>query len=304
MEAILLKAGGFLLIIFIGYLFKRIGVFSVGDSQFLTKLIMRITLPAAIFCGFQGLIISPTLLLITVLGMVLSFICIGAALLCSRHKTQQEKAFFMISGSGYNIGNFAIPFTQAFFSKDALVVVCMFDVGNAIMCFGITFALANMIASGKSGYGPKEAMKTLFSSVPFMTHLTMITLSALQIRFPQSVYTVVGMFGSANSFLAMLLIGILFSIKMEKSDARNIMEVLLLRVTLSVIFSSVIYYLLPLPMMMKQVLVIIVFSPILSIAPVLTERVGYHKSVSAVANSIAIPISMIIMTILLIIFHI
>jgi len=161
-----------------------------------------------------------------------------------------------------------------------------------------------MVASGKHRYGMKDAMKTLFSSVPFMTHLTMITLSVIQIRFPQPVYTVVGMFGSANSFLAMLLIGILFSVKMEKSDARNVVEVLALRVIFSMMFSLAIYYLLPLPMMMKQVLAIIVFSPILSIAPVYTERVGYDKSVAAVANSLAIPISMIAMTILLIVFQI
>ena len=304
MSAILLKAGGFLFIIFIGYVLKRIGVFSVDDSQFLTKLIMRVTLPSAIFSGFKGLHISKTLLFVTAIGLVLNGIMIGVALVVARKKKPSEKAFFMINTSSYNIGNFTIPFTQAFFPPEALAVVCMFDVGNAFMCLGMTFALASCVASGESGFNFKRIGKTLVSSTPFMTHITMLTLCSLQIYLPDGVYTVVGMVGSANSFLAMLLIGILFAVHMKPEHARNIGEILFLRVLFSVIFALVIYYVLPLPLLIRQILVIVVFSPILSVAPVFSERCGYDKSVAAVLNSLAIPISMVAMTTLLIIFNI
>ncbi len=304
MSAILLKAGGFILIILIGYLFKRIGIFSVNDSQFLTKLIMRVTLPAAIISGFKGLHISSTLLFVTEIGLGLNLIMIGVALVVARKKTPSEKAFFMINTSSYNIGNFTIPFTQAFFPPEALAVVCMFDVGNAFMCLGTTFALALCVATGERDFSLKKMGKTLLSSTPFMTHITMLLLCLLQIYLPDEVYTVVGMIGGANSFLAMLLIGILFAVHMKREDAKNIGEILFLRILFSILFALVIYHLLPLPLLIRQILVIIVFSPILSVAPVFSERCGYDKSVAAVLNSLAIPISMVAMTALLIIFNI
>lgn len=304
MGEILLKAGGFLCIILIGYVFKRKGIFSVDDSQFLTKLIMKITLPAAIFTGFQGLEVSPMLLSVTGLGVFLNIIMIGVALLVSRKRTPQEKAFFMINTSSYNIGNFTIPFTQAFFPPEALAVVCMFDVGNAFMCFGGTFTLAKIVSSGSRELNVKKILKTLFSSIPFDTHLLMISTTIMGIRFPEPIYTITGMFGRANSFLAMLLIGILFATNMQRKDANYIGQILFLRVFFSTIFAILMYHFLPLPEMVRQILVIIVFSPILSIAPVFSEQCGYNKSVAAVLNSMAIPISMVAMTSLLILFQI
>ena len=58
-------------------------------------------------------------------------------------------------------------------------------------------------------------------------------------------------------------------------------------------------FLLPLSLMYRQILAVIVFSPILSVAPIYTERCGYNRSVAAVLNSLMLPFSMVVMTILL-----
>lgn len=304
MGAILLKAGGFLLIICLGYGFKRWGIFTLDDSQFLTKLIMRITLPAAIITGFQGVEISPTLVFITVTALVINLIMIGVALLASRHSPPAEKAFYMINTAGYNIGNFTIPFTQAFFTPSAVIAVYMFDVGNAIMCFGVTYTLACIVSSGAKEFSLKKVAQTLFSSMPFCTYVIMYLLYSLKISLPDGIFTISSMMGSANSFLAMLLIGVLFDIHLKGSDIKNIIKILCCRVGSAIILACIIYFCLPLSESLRQILVIIVFSPILSIAPVYTEKVGYDKTVAAVLNSLAIPVSMVFMTILLILFQI
>ena len=289
MDEILIKAGGFLFMIALGFVLKRIGLFSLDDSGFLSKLVLKVTLPMAIIKNFQGLELNRSYLMAIGIGFAVNFIAIAVVLLLTRKKSPAHRAF--------NIGLCTLPYMSSFFAADAVALVCMFDVGNAIMCFGITFSIAMVISKGS--VNGKEILRTLFSSMPFVTYLVMILLCAAQIHLPQPVYTVAGMIGQANSFLAMLLIGILFEPKINRSERKDMAGVFLLRMALGIAFSLLIYHFLPIPLRYRQVLAIIVFSPILSVAPIYTERCGYNRSVAAVLNSLMLPFSMVVMTILL-----
>ena len=48
MTAILMKAGCFIAIILLGYMLRRIGVFQKEDFHVLSKLVLKVTLPAAL----------------------------------------------------------------------------------------------------------------------------------------------------------------------------------------------------------------------------------------------------------------
>lgn len=284
----------------LGYVLKRVGLFSLDDSGLLSRIVLKITLPMAIISNFRGLELNRSYLLAIWVGFGVHIAAIIVVLLLTRKKFPAHKAFYIINTSGYNIGLCTLPYMSSFFAADAVALVCMFDVGNAIMCFGITFTIAMMIAKGKEGINGKEILKTLFSSMPFVTYLVMILLCAGNIQLPEPVYTVAGMIGQANAFLAMLLIGILFELKINKSELKDMAGVFLLRMVLGIAFALLIYYFLPVPLMYRQILAIIVFSPILSVAPIYTERCGYNRSVAAVLNSFMLPFSMVVMTILLI----
>ena len=299
MEEILIKACGFLFMIALGFTLKRIGLFSLDDSGFLSKLVLKITLPMAIIKNFQGLELNKSYLMAIGIGFAVNFIAIAVVLLLTRKKSPAHRAFYIINTAGFNIGLCTLPYMSSFFAADAVALVCMFDVGNAIMCFGITFSIAMVISKGTAGVNGKEILRTLFSSMPFVTYLVMILLCAAQIHLPQPVYTVAGMIGQANAFLAMLLIGILFEPKINRSEGKDMAGVFFLRMALGIMFSLLIYHFLPVPLMYRQVLSIIVFSPILSVAPIYTERCGYNRAVAAVLNSLMLPFSMVVMTILL-----
>lgn len=300
MDTVLVKAFGFLFMIALGFLLKRVGLFSLDDSGLLSKLVLKITLPMAIISNFRGLELNRSYLLAIGVGFGVHIVAIAVVLLLTRKKSPAHKAFYIINTSGYNIGLCTLPYMSSFFAADAVALVCMFDVGNAIMCFGITFTIAMMIAKGKAGINGKEIIKTLFSSMPFVTYLVMILLCAGNIQLPEPVYTVAGMIGQANAFLAMLLIGILFEPKINKSELKDMAGVFMLRLALGIAFALLIYNFLPIPLMYRQILAIIVFSPILSVAPIYTERCGYNRSVAAVLNSFMLPFSMVVMTLLLI----
>ncbi|WP_458407534.1 AEC family transporter [Anaerotignum sp.] len=299
MEEILVKAGGFLFMIALGFVLKRIGLFSIDDSSVLSKIVLKVTLPMSIISNFRGLELSSSFLIAILIGFAVHFIAIPVALFVTRKKPAEQKAFYIINTSGYNIGLCTLPYMSSFFAAEAVAVVCMFDVGNAIMCFGITFAIATMVSKGKGNVNKREIVKTLLSSMPFVTYLVMIILCALQLSLPEPVYTVAGMIGQANAFVAMLLIGILFEPKFNRSELKDMLGVFSLRMILGTVFALIIYHMLPLPLMYRQILAVIVFSPILSVAPIYTERCGYNRSVAAVLNSLMLPFSMVVMTILL-----
>ena len=299
MEAILVKACGFLFMIALGFILKRIGLFSINDSGVLSKIVLKITLPMAIVSNFKGLELNSSFMVAIAIGFIVHFIAIALVMLVTRNKPAEQRAFYIINTSGFNIGLCTLPYMSSFFAAEAVALVCMFDVGNAIMCFGFTFAFAMMVSKGKGNVNKKEIVKTLFSSMPFVTYLIMIILCAGNIALPDPVYTVAGMIGQANAFVAMLLIGILFEPKFNRNELKDMLGVFTLRMVLGVAFALSIYYFLPIPLMYRQILAVIVFSPILSVAPIYTERCGYNRSVAAVLNSLMLPFSMIVMTILL-----
>jgi predicted permease len=253
----------------------------------------------AIVSNFKGLELNSSFMVAIAIGFIVHFVSITVVLILTRKKPAEQRAFYIINTSGYNIGLCTLPYMSSFFAAEAVALVCMFDVGNAIMCFGFTFAIAMMVSKGKGNVDKKEIIKTLFSSMPFVTYLVMILLCAGNIALPEPVYTVAGMIGQANAFVAMLLIGILFEPKFNRAELKDMLGVFTLRMILGVVFALCIYYFLPIPLMYRQILAVIVFSPILSVAPIYTERCGYNRSVAAVLNSLMLPFSMIVMTILL-----
>ena len=304
MGTVFVNAFGFLFMILLGFTLKRTGLFSVEDSGLLSKLVLKITLPMAIIHNFRSLELSPSFLVAIGLGFAVNFAAIGVVLLVTRRQPAPKRAFYIINTAGYNIGLCTLPYMSSFFAAEAIALLCMFDVGNAIMCFGGTFTIAMTVAKGRGGVDKREILKTLFSSMPFVTYLVMILLCAAHIRLPEPVYTVAGMIGQANAFLAMLLIGILFEPKISRSELKDMAGVFTLRMVTGIMFSLLIYNFLPVPLMYRQILSIIVFSPILSVAPIYTERCGYNRSVAAVLNSLMLPFSMVVMTVLLILLRI
>ena len=85
------------------------------------------------------------------------------------------------------------------------------------MCFGGTFTIAMTVAKGRGQMDKKEIVRTLFSSMPFVTYLLMIVMAGLHLRFPEPVYTVAGM-GSEKQMPFWQCFSLVCSLN-QKSDA-------------------------------------------------------------------------------------
>lgn len=292
MASILTKAGCFVAIIFLGWALRRIGFFKEGDFQVLSKIVLRITLPASIIYSFSDKQIDVSMLMLSVFGFLLGIGYIGIGFLISVGKSKEQKAFSVLNISGYNIGNFTLPFAQGFLGPAGVVTTSLFDTGNAFICLGVSYSVAAMIQRGEK-FSLLKILGDLLKSVPFVTYITMALLALLHVRLPSLVTELAGLIGNANAPMAMLMLGVGFKISGDSSQLHSIVKILSVRYAVAAAISLVCFFLLPAALETRQTLAILAFSPIASAAPAFTGELGGDSGLASAVNSLSIVISLV-----------
>ena len=151
MADVLTRAGSFIAIIFIGYFLRRKGFFKAADFDVFSKIVVRITLPAAIIYNFSGMELDLSMFFVAVLGFGGGLLYMLLGFLSGLHSEKNIRAFQILNLSGYNIGNFALPFTQSFLGPAGIITTSLFDTGNAFICMGSSYAIASSACSDAGG---------------------------------------------------------------------------------------------------------------------------------------------------------
>lgn len=300
MADILVKAGCYIAIILLGMGLRRIGFFKKEDFNVLAKIVIRITLPAAIIVSAAGRQISVSMLTITLLGMGGGVIYMALGYLMNRRGSADQKAFGLLNMAGYNIGNFALPFTQSFLGPTGVVTTSLFDVGNAFVCLGTAYGIATAIKQGGK-LDLRPVGKALIRSVPFLTYVITTVMSLLRIPFPEPVVSLAQIIGNANAFLAMLMIGVGFHLEADRQQLGKVAKMLALRFGVAAVLAAVYYFVLPFDLNTRQTLVILAFSPVSTATPGFTADLGEDVGLSSAINSISIICSIVIIVALLLI---
>lgn len=298
---VLTKALAFILIIVMGYLLKKKGFFHASDFYLISKIVIRITLPAAIVSNFSRITMDNSLLLMVVIGLAANIVMVALGYLINAGKSREAKAFDMLNLSGYNIGNFTLPFVQSFLGPVGFATTSLFDAGNAVMCTGVTYTLASMVIGKGDKPSVKNILKSLFSSLPFDAYIIMTVLAILRIPLPSVVTSFAATVGGANAFLALLMIGIGFEIHMEKDKISTIAKLMTLRYGTAVLFALGAYFLLPFPLEVRQALAIVSFGPVSSVSPAFTGKLDGDVELSSAVNSLSIVLSIVTITMVLIV---
>ena len=299
MLQILTRAGSFIAIIVLGYVLKRIGVFKEEDFGVLSKICIRITLPAAIITSFAGKEIDAGLLVLLFLGIGCGVLYILLGFLLNRKSSKEQRAFEILNLPGYNIGCFTMPFAQSFLGPMGIIATSLFDSGNAFICLGGAFGVASAVKDGR-GFDFKRIIKALSRSVPFVTYLLMVAMNLLRLPVPGMVIECASIIGGANSFMAMFMIGVGFKLTLgDKSQTGQILKLLGIRYGVGTILALIFYFVLPFDIQVRQALVILAFSPIGSAVPPFTAELGGDVGLSSAINSMAIVISICIYVVLL-----
>lgn len=300
MLIVLSKALAFVLIILIGYLLKRRGFFAPTDYQLVSKIVLNITLPCAVITSFAHFEMDFSLLAAVALGLTGNLVMIAVALLLTRRETVAAKIFYIFSLAGYNIGCFTLPFAQAFLTPFAVVALCMFDVGNSIMCTGMTYALTASCIGYADGRRDRFSIKNiadkLLHSVPFVVYIGMLLLSVAGVHFPKSVYTFTEIVGAANPFLSMLMIGMMFEIKLDKRAMGYVKELFSVRYFCSLLCAGTFIYLAPFKQEVNYVIALAFMAPCTIIGPIFVEKLGGNVQLASLFNSMTIITSVILFT--------
>lgn len=290
---VLIRAASFVAIILLGYGLRRKGFFQEDDFHVLSKIVLKITLPAAIISSFANKEVSVSLLGISVLGLLGGIVYMSVMCLLNLRSSKGKRAFDVLNTAGYNIGNFTLPFAQSFLGPVGVITTSLFDTGNAIVCLGGAYSMASIIKGEQRESPVRQVLRAIVRSVPFDTYVIMITLSLLHIRVPMVVTSIADIIGNGNAFMAMLMMGVGFKISGDREQIGTIVRILAVRYGVAVLLALAYFFLLPLGLEYRQTLAILVFSPIASAAPAFTADLKEDFGLSSAVNSISIVISIV-----------
>ena len=322
----LIQPVALLLIILAGYLFKRAGMFKDRDYRIMQTAIFDLVLPGAIIYSFATNPHDSSMLLISVFGLVVAFIPPVIIFLTSRDKPVQDRAFTMLNGSGFNVGCFCFPVVQAFLGTAAIVPAAMFDIGNCVMVAAGTNVMTQTllhIQPGKTlgeqyqGSAPtlpytkpkdKDArrlarkallwnvFKGFFGSVPFDTYLLMIILTLADVRIPNAIATLVEPLANANSFCAMLMVGMLMDLPSDRQDVMKLVRVIGWRLPFGLLFAAAAWFLLPFGTSIREAVAMCCLAPIAVFSTLFTDKVLGNAKLAGFSLSITAIISLAMMT--------
>ena len=132
---------------------------------------------------------------------------------------------------------------------DAFAAICMFDMGSAITTFGPNYAVACALMGARDGkkIGLRDIVKSMLTTPTFDTYLFVVLLNVMHWQLPKLAADTVAMAAGANTFLAMLTIGILFDLKFEKGGAGLIARVLGVRYAVCGAVAVLLWFFFPAP---------------------------------------------------------
>ena len=293
MGAILMRAGCFIAIIILGHVLRRCGFFKEEDFYVLSRIVLKITLPAAIVSSVAGKAVDPSMLVLCLLGFGGGVIYMSIMYALNLRSAKEKRAFEVLNISGYNIGTFTMPFVQSFLGPEGMLATSLFDTGNSFVCLGGSYSVASMIRGGSGGFSIGKILSTLVRSVPFDTYILMTALNLFQVQLPETVTTFAGIVGNANPFLAMLMLGVGFKLSGSREQLGAMARILLVRYSVAAVLAVVFFRFLPLALEYRQALAFLVFSPISSAVPAFTADLGEDFGLSSALNSISAMISIV-----------
>ena len=100
MVDVLVKSLGFVFIIALGYILKKKGFFKAEDGLFFSKVVMNITLPAALIAGSNGMEISLVTITLIGLGFLANIVTAYMGKFLNHKETPMQQALAMVNCSG------------------------------------------------------------------------------------------------------------------------------------------------------------------------------------------------------------
>ncbi|MCT1194819.1 AEC family transporter [Lactococcus lactis] len=301
MTTILLNALSIMLVLFLALLLKKIGILHQKDGALTSKMVVYLTLPATILIGVNHTKLSNIFFILMFMGLFSNLLLVFLGKLIGRKATVEERGLYMFDLSGYNIGNFSIPFVSSFFPA-AIPFLAMFDMGNSLMVTGTTQAIVELSSGRKKhGFILQEIFGVLFRNPPFVVYIFMFILAIFGLSFPDGWLIPIRPLANANTLLSIFTIGLFMEFRLPKGKLKLVLKILTWRYLLAFILASLVYFFLPFPAIIKEILLLIFFCPMSFLHMIQAIELGNDKALAGLTISFSMFISLILMSIIVII---
>ena len=300
MLEVILRASFFFGMIALGFILKKVGVLKKEDAESLGRIIMNITLPAAILVSFRTYVFDISMMLLTFVGFLSTIIMISIGYIISLNKSREERIFYMLNLPAYNIGNFTLPFVSGFLGSVGTVATCLFDMGNAIMCVGGNLVFTEIAVDGKkNGRSIPRSLLTVFTKPSFTVYVIMMILAVAGIRLPDVIFDFAAAISPANGVIAMFMIGIMFEFTFSRENLKEVFIVTILRLIMAVIIAYFFYNMTGFSYEIRKAVAITAFAPISSAAGAFCQELKGNQELEGFASTVSIILSLIIIPVLL-----
>ncbi|MBP2652761.1 MAG: Auxin Efflux Carrier [Firmicutes bacterium] len=279
-----------LAIILLGYFLKRLDLLKKEDGEGLSRIIFNITLPALIIVTFSTINIDLSLILVTITGIlygILMALVGGVAFGKEEHDTRGMLSMLI---PGVNVGLFAFPLVEAIWGQEGIKYFGMFDVGNSIIVFGVSYIIAGYFSADKA-VGLVGALKKSLKSVSLLAYIVSFGVAVVGIHFPKPVIDGLQILGKANTPLSLLLLGMYLSFSFDTAYLKSMVKVLAFRYLIGLAAGAVFFYLLPFEPMVRYTALIAFLLPIPTITISYALEFDYNVQFVGTLTNITILIS-------------
>ena len=300
MQTIIIKLLSMFFPLTMGYVLKAVGVFGPTDYKILAKVTFNITLPCAVIASFGSQKLDMSLLGVSLAALALNIVnCLYAVLTSAPIKDKKTRCMDIMCVTGFNMGNFLIPFAQQFMGNTGVAVAALFDAGNSPMCTGGHYIAASSVCrvDGEK-LTVKDVLRRLTSSVPLMVYILMILFVLLHISIPAPITEICQLTGSANAFVSMFMMGMMFEFHFNREYMKEAAFALVRKYLFAAIAAAVFYFLLPIDLTVRKVMVLCAFAPIPSLSAVFTERFDGNVGLCSFITSCSFIISSCVIAVL------
>ncbi len=142
----------------------------------------------------------------------------------------------------------------------------------------------------------RNVFKGFFGSVPFDTYLVMIILTLANVKIPDIIAALVQPLSNANSFCAMLMVGMLMDLPSGKQDVLQLLKVIGWRLPFGIAFATAAWLLLPFGAEIREAAAMCCLAPIAVFSTLFTDKVLGNAKLAGFTLSITAIISLLLMT--------
>ncbi len=218
MPALLLNFVPFVLALTLGFVYKRIHIFSRQDGRVFSRLVINVTFPAVVFNALYRATLTPDLLILPVLGLLMPLAVMGVAfMIAGRLKLPDpEKGVFLGNAGVMNLAFFLFPIFQQLYGYEALTRLVIFDTGNALMAFLVTYATARYYGARSRG-SIAFNWRGLLLSPPLLVMPAALLCNVADIPLPEAFTRLLDVAANANLLLTMITLGLYIEPRLYKT---------------------------------------------------------------------------------------